>query len=709
MASGGTELAAAGDTVLYYYPQYASTGAALREGWLPLWNPYQLCGHPWLATLQGGALYPFHWVYALLPTWVGMALSSLVHLAIVALSTAVLARRLGLSAWAALLAGALFSMQGKLPAQTSVPNLLEAAAWISPGAVGVTSLVAGRWASGAALLAASLAASLLAGYPQYTVYACYTWAALLGVLLFADGRSARAWLAPAAGFALAIALGVLLASPQLLASLELSHLSTRSQDPPSLAAMFPLGWPEKSLASSFRMLFASEDTHLPFPFGLTGLLLLPVALFHRRRRVALGLFALLLVVLGMALGPASPLFDLYLLLPGTSSFRLPTQRLLIVVGFLFALLAGFGLDELLRRVGRHAGAGWTEAIGALVLVAAVAEPLLDDGPRARLPYSGLGYEAIYEQDQQLYDLLSDEQDRVLFWNPGVSPPLPPKLGSVFGLQVFDDYEPMSLQRQALYFGYLAHGNTQESERAPFFGRLAFPRSLPDAESMASRRRLLDLAAVRFLVGTNRQRHDEILRTFAEKAGFVRQPADESQWKTSPVFYTNPHALPRTWVTYRTRTAPPAEELLARLADPGFDPLVASYVEGPGLGEALRDPPRGHPVRIVQSTPTRIEIRADLAVQGLVVLADSFYPGWRATVDDRSAEVLPTNLLFRGVVVPSGSHRIVYEYAPAWLPAGGVGAATGLVALAVLVLCARRREGGQRTARQARSAPSTPDA
>ncbi len=52
VATGGTELAAAGDTLLYYAPQYAAAGASWREGSLPLWNAYQLCGHPWLATLQ---------------------------------------------------------------------------------------------------------------------------------------------------------------------------------------------------------------------------------------------------------------------------------------------------------------------------------------------------------------------------------------------------------------------------------------------------------------------------------------------------------------------------------------------------------------------------------------------------------------------------------------------------------------------------------
>src|SRR5262245_60496134 len=42
------------DLLLYFYPIYEATYGRIAAGQLPLWNPYQLCGIPWLATLQGG-------------------------------------------------------------------------------------------------------------------------------------------------------------------------------------------------------------------------------------------------------------------------------------------------------------------------------------------------------------------------------------------------------------------------------------------------------------------------------------------------------------------------------------------------------------------------------------------------------------------------------------------------------------------------------
>lgn len=683
VATGGTELAAAGDTLLYYAPQYAAVGAAWREGQLPLWNAYQLCGHPWLATLQGGVLYPGHLLYVLLPTHTGMAVSSLVHLMIVAAGIAWLARRLELAGWAALVAGCLYSTNGPLPLQASVPNLLEAGAWLTPGAVAVHGIVRSRNPGWVGLLAFSLAASLLAGYPQFSVYACYTWGALLVILLANERSSPRDWLAPCGWFALAIGTGALLASPQLLASFELTAESTRSLGDQGFEAMFPLGWPKHSIRHSIVWLVETASDRSFAPFGLAAPLLAVLAVLHPNRRLVLSLFSLLLVVFGIAIGPASPLFDLYLLLPGVESFRMPTRRLLFVAGFLVALLAGFGVDQLLRLARERVGVRAAHALGGALLAAVIAEPFLDDTPRAELPYAEPEYADSFPLEQELLERIAGE-DRVLFWNPGVRPPLPSKLGAVFGVRVFDDYEPMSLRRQDAYFSYLASGRVDTSKRAPFFGRLYFPESIAAAREMATRRRLLDIASVRYLIGANSQRTNQILHIFAQEAGFVRQPRNKKVWEVSPVVYRNEKALPRAYVTYRAKKAPPAEALLAQLAARSFDPLRVSYVEGPPVGAGTKKLPRGHPVKIERDDPTRIEIWADLATEGLVVLSDSYYPGWEVTVDGEPRELLATNWLFRGVAVPAGAHRVVFSYRPWWLLVSGGAALAGLTVLVALV-------------------------
>src|SRR5262249_13093982 len=155
---------------LYFYPLYEATYRRIAAGVLPTWNPYQLCGIPWIATLQTGVFYPVHALYLVLPLHVGLATSHGVHLMLAAIGMVAFVRRVGLSVPAALLAALLFTTRGMLALSLASPNYVEAVAWLPLGALGVWWLAERRTAAGIALLATCAAMSLLAGYPQPTTY-----------------------------------------------------------------------------------------------------------------------------------------------------------------------------------------------------------------------------------------------------------------------------------------------------------------------------------------------------------------------------------------------------------------------------------------------------------------------------------------------------------------------------------------------------------
>ena len=80
--------------------------------------------------------------------------------------------------------------------------------------------------------------------------------------------------------------------------------------------------------------------------------------------------------------------------------------------------------------------------------------------------------------------------------------------------------------------------------------------------------------------------------------------------------------------------------------------------------------------------------------GLLVLGDSFYPGWQAKVDGQPSEVLRVNLIQRGVLVPAGEHRVEFTLRSATLRTGAWLSLLGVAALVGLIvadrLMARRR-------------------
>jgi hypothetical protein len=151
-----------------------------------------------------------------------------------------------------------------------------------------------------------------------------------------------------------------------------------------------------------------------------------------------------------------------------------------------------------------------------------------------------------------------------------------------------------------------------------------------------------------------------------------------------------------------RPAPPLARMyydLDVVADPaqrvarlqGDYPLLERAIVEEPVGP-LTKPNRPPAVEIRRRDQTRVEVGVQTAADGLLVLADPWYPQWKVTVDGRPAELLRVDHAFRGVRVPAGSHRVVFTYQDRALWLGVALALTTAVALGGLWLWRRRRPG-----------------
>ena len=87
---------------------------------------------------------------------------------------------------------------------------------------------------------------------------------------------------------------------------------------------------------------------------------------------------------------------------------------------------------------------------------------------------------------------------------------------------------------------------------------------------------------------------------------------------------------------------------------------------------------------------RITVRVAADRPSLVVVSQSHYPGWRATVDGTAAEVVVADAAFLGVVVGAGEHEVVLTFRPEHLGVSLWMLAAGIATSAGLVLTGRRR-------------------
>jgi hypothetical protein len=162
-------------------------------------------------------------------------------------------------------------------------------------------------------------------------------------------------------------------------------------------------------------------------------------------------------------------------------------------------------------------------------------------------------------------------------------------------------------------------------------------------------------------------------------------------------YANPAALPRAFVVDREIVADGADAARDAITARGFRPRSAVVTERPipgladgGAGAGAAGRPPGV-ARISDYEDERVEVRTRTTRPGLLVLTDSFYPGWKATVDGRDATVHRVDYLIRGVQVPAGAHTVRFRYEPASWRVGWITSAVALVLiLGAVALGLRRR-------------------
>jgi hypothetical protein len=127
-------------------------------------------------------------------------------------------------------------------------------------------------------------------------------------------------------------------------------------------------------------------------------------------------------------------------------------------------------------------------------------------------------------------------------------------------------------------------------------------------------------------------------------------------------YRNPHALPRTFVVGKAIVAANQTEVFETLNSSSFDPATTAVLEKP-LPQPIV-PPDSAAAQILEYKSRRIVVRAHTSTPALLVLSEIYYPaGWKAVLDGQETEIFKTNYILRSVVLPVGSHEVVFTFDP----------------------------------------------
>jgi hypothetical protein len=371
---------ASGDILLYFYPYRDFAAAALRNGEIPLWNPYIFMGVPFLANPQAAVLYPLHWPLIWLPVTQQIYWSAALHTWLLGFGLYLLLRRAQLTTWASLAGALVLAGCGFYGGLLGHINQMNAAAWL-PWLLLIFDF--GFWIapdenpkskiqnqkSKIAWFALLVALMLLAGHTQtayinlFGVGVWLVWSAVIGLPSWRiTGATIRSLVAnlfsPLLIYGLGAILGLLLCAAQLLPTLELNGLGLRSgglsYGEATSFSLRPLRLPWTLLPSygtiDLGTIFGAGYTEFIGYVGLLGLLLAVIGAWRGRGPARhLGLFFAALGLF-LALGRWNPLYYLlYWLVPGFDLFRVPA-RWLMLYSFGMAVLAGVGVDWVIKRM-----------------------------------------------------------------------------------------------------------------------------------------------------------------------------------------------------------------------------------------------------------------------------------------------------------------------------------------------------------------------
>ncbi|MGI8588914.1 MAG: YfhO family protein [Chloroflexia bacterium] len=374
---GGPSNGLLSDSVLVFEPWLGYTAARLHAGSLPLWNPQNMLGAPFIGNMQSAVFYPFNWLYFLWPGGGMLVARAWLKLFTAALGTYLLARQtFGIRPAGAILASLTFSFGGFVTVWLLYPhtNAVVLLPWLWWATARLVERPNPRLV---VVLAVAVALTLVAGQPELAYYEALATAAFTLFQIARTGPLRPRRVSYLLGiWAAAYLLGALAAAIQLVPFLEYltssATLSLRA-NPAGPDVGFPLRYAWTAISPDMFGNPAHLDWWDPVAnynemniyCGIAPLLLAPFALFGRdRQRRYLALF--LLVLMALALGIVYDWPVVRAALGTIPLLRLgATGRLAVFAEFALALLAGLGMDRLQECLPRER----LRLLGALAVVA----------------------------------------------------------------------------------------------------------------------------------------------------------------------------------------------------------------------------------------------------------------------------------------------------------------------------------------------------
>ncbi len=698
------------DVFSQYYPWRELVINTFRQGFVPLWNPYSFSGTPLLADWQSVVFYPLNILMLVMGNIRGWTAIIMLQPFLSMVFTYLYLQEIKLRQPAAILGAITYAFSGFLMIFLEYNSPAQTAIWLPLILFLIEKFLRQQktfWLSGISLAIFILlsAGNFQVSFYSLTISALY----LLGRLVFVHGITKTALKVFWKGIAFYL-IGLGLAAIQILPTFELFQNSIRQTDKNIIMYNFGL-LPLQNIVTFFAPDFFGNPATGNFwgfiyhettgYFGIISIPLIITAIFKRHNFITTFFTSVFIISLFLVFdNPVGRLiYQLHVPLLSTSY----ASRALFLVDFSAAILTAFGLNNLLasrKLTLRSAFGAWIITLSITIAIALAVTIL-------KKPLTFLSSEDIAHLSVALKNLILPlglisflllgirfiSSSKLLIplilvlaifdlfrfglkYNPFVpnsylfpetptleflqknmgnfrvereqSETLPPNTWMSYKLMSPSGYDPLYSKQYATFYN-VYNGNPTKN---------TFTRY---AELSGYNSPILDLAGVKYLVVAKRKSNGSIDKQGSISAKFSKPKFKEVFTDQSNIVLENTNVLPRVKIFGDFDIETDYQEALTKIHE-GYDFSKKVILDNKPTQSSYNISPTDQ-AKIVSYLPNEVDIKTQTKNGGILMLTDTYYPGWKVYVNDKPQKLIVADGIFRAVEIETGESLIQFKFEP----------------------------------------------
>jgi hypothetical protein len=223
--------------------------------------------------------------------------------------------------------------------------------------------------------------------------------------------------------------------------------------------------------------------------------------------------------------------------------------------------------------------------------------------------------------------------------------------------------------------------------------------------------LIDLYGVKYVTSVTPLEEDNKFELIYARLEGLEGEREELLKENTIKLYKNRNPFPRAWLVKDVKVMdsgamlsrmtskdfrPDREVLLEedpKWTNPPTPPFTKGGLGGINVEERLSGLPQK--VQITSESNNKLTLQAEVVEDSLLVLSDTYYPGWKAFVDGKETKIYRADYTFRAVPLNAGTHRVKFVYDPVSFKLGAGVTVLGILACIGMGWVARRRGRSRR--------------